>query len=215
MTALSRRALLAGAAALCLASARLAAAAPADARAPEAVVGDFHADLLAVMKAARELSVKDRYGRLEPALARTFNAAAMTQIVSGRYWRDADAAAQARAAAAFHRFSTATYAVQFDGFSGQAFETLANRPGPQDTALVVTRIAKDGATEADLTYVLKRAGEAAGGGTPPWRVIDVLLDNSISQLAVRRSEYRQTLKKGGLDALATELNAAADRLLAG
>lgn len=177
------------------------------------MVGDFHAALLAVMKAADGLAARDRFARLEPALDATFDMARMTRIVSGRYWRKAGAEAQTRAVAAFRRFSGATYAVQFDGFSGQAFETLDSKPGPQDTRLVVTRIAKNGATEADLTYVLKRAadGESAAGA---WRVIDVLLDNSISQLAVRRSEYRQTLKNSGLDGLSAALEDSAGRLLA-
>jgi len=218
MTALGRRTLLAlagaaVAAALAPPPARAAVAAD-DPRGPEAVVGDFHAALLATMKEATALGVAGRYKRLVPAVDRTFDLARMTQIVSGRYWRQADPAARTGAVDAFRRFSTATYAVQFDGFSGQAFETIAHRAGPQETVLVVTRIVKGGATEADLTYVLKRAAAESGDGGP-WRVVDVLLDNTISQLAVRRSEYRQPLRNGGLDGLAAELNASADRLLAG
>ena len=58
----------------------------------------------------------------------------------------------------------------------------------------------------DITYVThKIKGE--------WRIIDVLLDAGISELAVRRSEYRRVLKTGGVDGLIETLNRKADQLL--
>ena len=47
-----------------------------------------------------------------------------------------------------------------------------------------------------------------------WRIVDILLDNDISELAVRRSEYRRVLKKEGVDALIATLNNKADGLVA-
>ena len=48
-----------------------------------------------------------------------------------------------------------------------------------------------------------------------WRIVDVLVDKGISELAVKRSEYRGVLRYGGIDALIRTLNAKADQLLAG
>jgi phospholipid transport system substrate-binding protein len=56
-----------------------------------------------------------------------------------------------------------------------------------------------------LTYVM---AERDGS----WRIIDVLLDRSISELAVRRSEYNQVLRNGGLNELAATLDKKADQL---
>ena len=39
-----------------------------------------------------------------------------------------------------------------------------------------------------------------------WRIVDVLLERSISELAVRRSEYNQVLRTGGADKLAEVLD---------
>ena len=41
----------------------------------------------------------------------------------------------------------------------------------------------------------------------------MLLDAGISELAVRRSEYRRVLKTGGVDGLIETLNRKADQLL--
>ena len=46
-----------------------------------------------------------------------------------------------------------------------------------------------------------------------WKIVDVLLDGSISELAVRVSEYRNILRKKGVSALANALNVKANQLV--
>jgi phospholipid transport system substrate-binding protein len=46
-----------------------------------------------------------------------------------------------------------------------------------------------------------------------WKVIDILLDGSISQLSVYRSDFSATLKTGGAQALVKKINALADKAL--
>ena len=104
------------------------------------------------------------------------------------------------------RLSISTYASQFDGYSGQSFETQGQKPGPQKTVLVKTRIIDPGSDPIDLTYVTR---EIKGR----WRIIDVLLDTGISELAVRRSEYSRILKTRGVDGLIDALNSKATQLL--
>ncbi len=183
------------------------AAAGATADTPSAVVEGFHGNLLAVMKEAGELGVKGRYRRLESAVASAFDLQRMIRIASGSYWKKAAPAKREALLAGFARMSVGTYAAQFDGFSGEAFETLGEKPGPQGTVLVKTRIVRPDDSPVGLTYVLKQAD--AG-----WRIADVLLDDSISQLAVRRSEYRRVLRKNGVDGLIAVLNRKADELTA-
>jgi phospholipid transport system substrate-binding protein len=171
-----------------------------------AVVTRLHDNLLSVMKEADTLGVKGRYQRLAPEIEQTFHLTLMARITSGADWKQADTAQRAGFATAFTHLSVATYASRFNAYSGQSFETIGERPGPRATHLVDTRILSPGATPVPLTYVLKRLGER-------WGIVDVLLDTGISELAVRRSEYRSILKNGGVDRLITVLNAKADELL--
>ena len=46
-----------------------------------------------------------------------------------------------------------------------------------------------------------------------WKIVDVLLDEVISEMAMRVSEYRATLRSKGADALAKALNKQAGRLM--
>ncbi len=159
------------------------------------------------MKRADELGPMGRFDFLAPGIDEAFDQLRMIRVATGASWRAADKERRRRLLDAFARMSIATYASQFDGYSGQRFETVRERPGPQKTVLVETRILdRDGTAEADLTYVLMAVNKH-------WRIVDILLDNTISQLAVRRSEYRRILKKDGMEGLIAVLNGKADDLL--
>ncbi|MEE8394161.1 MAG: ABC transporter substrate-binding protein [Rhodospirillales bacterium] len=174
---------------------------------PDAVIEDFHMELLTVMKAAESLGVKGRYNYLEPAMSEAFDLPRMIRIATGSYWKRTPPEKQKLLLEAFKRLSVSIYAVRFDGWSGQAFQTLGVRPGPRNTKLVETRILRPGDSPVAITYVMK---ESEGR----WRITDVLLDNSISELAVRRSEYRRVLGSHGLDGLIAMLNRKASDLMA-
>ena len=172
-----------------------------------AVIQRFQENLLAVMKEAKSLGVTGRYQRLQPRIEEAFHLPLMIRVATGSFWRKADKEQQSRLVAAFKRLSISTYANRFDGYSGQVFEIVDQRPGPQKTVLVKTRIVSPGDSPARLTYVMK---EYKG----QWRIVDILLDNDISELAVRRSEYRRLLKQKGVDGLIATLNDKADGLVA-
>ena len=173
---------------------------------PSDIVTAFHESLLGVMKKAKTLGVKGRFEKLASPLKQSFHFRLMTQVAAGSYWRKAYPAQTDRLVDSFTRLSISTYASRFDGYSGQSFETEGEKPGPQKTILVKTRIIDPGSDPVDLTYVTRKIkGE--------WRIIDVLLDVGISELAVRRSEYRRVLKIGGIEGLIETLNRKADQLL--
>jgi len=173
---------------------------------PEELVSDFHVALLGTMKQASTTAVKQRFEMLQTAITEGFHLPLMIQVASSSYWRKASETQRDNLIAAFSRLSIATYAAQFDGYSGQSFETLGNKPGPQETILVNTQIVNPGSDNVALTYVTRKI-------KGNWRIIDVLLDTGISQLAQRLSEYRQVLKSGGVDGLVHMLNDKADALL--
>ncbi len=172
-----------------------------------AVVERFQQNLLAVMKEAESLGVKGRYERLEPKIEEAFHLSLMIRVATGSFWKKATGAQRSGLLAAFKHMSVSTYANQFDGYSGQVFEIVGQRPGPQKTVLVKTTIVSPGDSPAKLTYVVK---EFQG----QWRIVYILLDNDISELAVRRSEYRGLLKNNGVDGLIATLNTKADGLVA-
>jgi phospholipid transport system substrate-binding protein len=163
--------------------------------------------LLSVMKDADQLGILGRYKKLEPVLSQVFSLKSMIQIASGSFWKRTSDQEKTQLTSAFSRLTIATYATQFDGFSGQLFKTIGTKPGPQKTTLVETQIVNPDTSSVTLRYVFR---EIKG----QWRVIDVLLDTGFSELARKRSEYRSVLKTVGVAGLTLLLNAKTDSLLA-
>jgi len=174
---------------------------------PSQVVTAFHEGLLAVMKEAKALGLRGRYEKLAPRIEQSFHLALMARVSASSHWRKATKDQASKLVDAFSHLSISTYASQFDGYSGQSFVTQSEKTGPQKTVLVKTQILDPGSKSIDITYVTHKIKSQ-------WRIIDVLLDNGISELAVRRSEYRRILKTGGIDGLIDTLNAKANQLLA-
>lgn len=173
---------------------------------PSDIVVRFQADLLQVMKEAKKLSVRQRFERLAPSVDKSFHIPLMIQIVSSGFWKEATPSERTQLVEAFRRMSIATLATLFDGYSGEVFKLEKEIPGPQKTLLVMTKLIRSDKSTVDIAYVLRPFKES-------WRIIDVILDNGISELKVRQSEYSLILKNKGIPGLISLLNAKADELV--
>jgi phospholipid transport system substrate-binding protein len=173
---------------------------------PTPLIETFHATLIDVMKHAKDLKLQGRYDRLQGPLAETFNLPFMIQVASGTKWKGASDDDKAKLIAAFKRVSVGTYAQRFDGYSGETFETIGEQDGPSGSKLVLTRIVRPNKDPVPITYVTRKFGE-------DWHVVDVIVSNGISELAVRRSEYNGILNDGGPAELVVKLNQKADAIL--
>lgn len=170
-------------------------------------VASFQGQLLGVMKNAESLGVQGRYKELQPIVSNAFNLPLMAGLSAGDHWKSSTPDQRKRLVEAFSRTSIATLATLFNSYSGETFTVTGERDGPQNIKIVDT-ILKTPKREKDvqISYVVrKQEGD--------WRLIDVFVDGGISELKVRISEYSQTLKKGGIEALISLLNNKADELL--
>jgi len=185
-----------------LAAALLAPAAlprPALAQAgPAAVVERLHAALIEVMRDARRLGVRGRFDRLRPVMEAAFDLPAMARIAVGPAWSGIAPDAQSALSAAFAEWSIATYANRFDGFSGESFTTAGEQAMGNGDRMIRTTLNRVNNTPVQLNYLLR----GSGGG---WRIVDVYLTGTISELASRRSEFSAVLRDGGAERLTAEL----------
>jgi phospholipid transport system substrate-binding protein len=165
-----------------------------------AAIEDLHRTFLGVMKDATTLGYQGRYARLAPAIETHFDLDFMAKFVLGPEGKDVDAADQARWRGAFESITVATYAGRFTGWGGEQFQTLGEEVGAQDTVFVKTMIDRPDAEDVQLTYRLRKAN----GG---WRIVDIYNKGTVSELALRRSEYSSVLKRDGFDALLRTVDA--------
>lgn len=182
---------------------------------PQETIETLHSALLGAMKMDAKAGIEARYTALKPKLDSIYDFRRMIEVASGSYWAGADAQTQAELAAAFARMSVMTYADRFNGYNGEQFRVLGERAGPRDTVLVDTeidrgpeaRLAPGEERTVPITYVMAQSEGA-------WRIIDVLLEQSISELALRRSEYSKILREGGPAQLIAVLNQKSDQMAA-
>jgi phospholipid transport system substrate-binding protein len=171
---------------------RASAASPA---APAALIEHFYDVLLTVMKEAKQLPFDQRYARLAPAIAQTFNLPLMTRIAVGPDWTQLTAAQQQRLGAAFARYTVAVYASRFDDYGGEHFQVDPDPTAIAAGTLVASWLVESNGDRVALNYLMRQ--DAAGA----WKVIDVYLSGTVSELAARRSEFVSVLQRDGADGL--------------
>jgi phospholipid transport system substrate-binding protein len=162
---------------------------------PGALIERFYADLLAIMKEAKRLSFATRYDRLAPSVARTFDLGLMTRLAIGPGWAQIAAEQQQRLTDVFSRYTISVYANRFDDYGGERFEVDAKPTTGPNGVIVGSRIVKANGEPIPLNYLMRQDG--AGG----WKVVDVYLSGTISELATRRSEFVAVLQRAGADGL--------------
>lgn len=166
------------------------------ARAP---VDRLYETLLATMKDGKQLGFEGRRAKLQPVLKEAYNFPAMMKTIAGRYWDGMSEADRTRLTDAFAEMSSATYASRFDSFDNERFEVLGQEPGPREAVWVKSQLVPSGGGPVSLNYLMRKDD----GGK--WRITDVFVDGTVSEIATRRSEYGSVLGRAGVSGLIDEL----------
>jgi phospholipid transport system substrate-binding protein len=161
---------------------------------PRAVVSAFQQELLATMKEAKNLGFEGRYQRLLPAMELAFDFDEITRIAVGRGWIRMNKSKQNQVVDLFRRFSVSTYASALNGYSGEQFEIESDRAAPGLGTIIETRLVPKDDTPVEFDYLLR----ATPGG---WKIVDVYLAGTISELARRRAEFSSIIQAQGIDGL--------------
>jgi len=167
---------------------------------PESLVNGLHESLSDVMQNAKTLGYKGRYAKLEPVLEASFDLDFMGTKALGRHWKDLSTDQHREWLEAFHRFTIANYAARFNDYSGQTFKIVGQEDASHETIVVRTEIFAPERDE-DMTRLNYRLRETPGG----WRVIDVYLNGSVSELALRRAEFSTAFGRDGFEKVLASL----------
>jgi phospholipid transport system substrate-binding protein len=165
---------------------------------PVAKIEAFHAGLIGIMKDAKKIGFQGRIDRLEPLMESTFDLDFMASKTVGGYWRKLSDADKQLWIKVFTRITVANYAGRFTGYTGEEFKTLGLEDAQRDQKMVMTKIEIPKDDDVELNYRLRKTD--AG-----WRVIDVYLNGTVSELAMRRSEYSSALKREGFAELVASI----------
>jgi phospholipid transport system substrate-binding protein len=171
-----------------------------------AQVDGFDNVLLSVMKQADQLGVRGRARKLTPEIERAFNLPAMTRFAVGPAWSTMSDSDHAALIAAFTRYSAASYAHNFDGYSGEKFIVDPNVETRGPDKIVKSQLIPGHGAPVVIDYRMRNDGGA-------WKIIDVYFQGTISQLTTRRSDFAATATTGGASALVAHMDAQTEKLL--
>ena len=182
---LGRRALAAGIVAAFAAPLKPAMAADTEAAAP---IQALDQGLLNAMKAGKQTPFAQRYAALAPVIERAFDLPAILKASVGLRWASLPPAEQQKLLDVFRKFTVSSYVANFDQFNGEKIEIT---PGQRTIGAdqVVGTLITSGADKTPIDYLMHK-------GPDGWRATDVLLNGSISQVAVNRSDWRALLASG-------------------
>ena len=165
-----------------------------------AVVSAFYDTLLQAMKGGKQLGFAGRRDLLAPAVTRAFDLPLMARITVGPQWASMSADDQQKLISAFSDYSIATYANRFDDYSGEKFDVSPQAASSTGGDVIVhSKLIPSGGDPVELDYLMRKIG-----GT--WKIVDVFLSGTISQLAAQRSEFTAVLRRGGAAALIQSLH---------
>jgi phospholipid transport system substrate-binding protein len=156
--------------------------AESDATAARAVVERFYTELLEVMKRGEELAYQERYARLDPVVQKVYDLPFMSAKTLGRHWKGLSEEDRGRWISTFTRLTISTYADRFE----------------YETVMVRTQILPVDEEPVELDYRLR-------GADGSWRIIDVFMNGTVSELALRRSEYSSVVKRDGFESLLSSM----------
>ena len=128
-----------------------------------------------------------------------FNLDAVLAASIGLSWATLPGAQKAELAMAFRRYTVSSYVSNFNSYNGQSFQVLPSvRVVGNGEVVVQSRLVRVNDSPVKLDYVMRN-------GPAGWQAVDVLVDGSISRVAVQRSDFRELLIAGGVPALTAGL----------
>ena len=157
---------------------------------PQAQIAAFDDTLVSVMKNSKTLGFQGRFAELKPAVEQIIDIPTMTRIASGPAWLNMTEAQRNAIIEAFTRLTVASYAHNFEGWSGEHFVIDPTVQTRGQDKVVQTHLLSKGDPVA-LAYRLRQTPSGA------WKVIDIYYNGSISELETRRSDFQATLATGG------------------
>ena len=158
----------------------------------------LNAGLVQAMKAGASVPFARRYDALAPVVDHAFDLPGIVRVSVGPAWSSLPEPERAELLAVFRQFTIASYVANFDEFDGERFEVLPELRAVGGDAVVTTRLVPASGAPTRLDYVMRQLETG-------WRSVDVLLDGTISRVAVQRSDFRSLLAQGSAAPLIASL----------
>ena len=171
---------------------------------PAAPVERLHTALLDA--AAAGDTVRARYERLLPVVSEVFDFSTMSRVAVGSAWAEFGDDERRALEQRFAAYAAANYAHNFDEANGLTFRTVEVGAAEGPRVHVLAELARPLKDPVEFDYLVQRTGDGP-------RIVNVVVDGTMNELARRRAEFRALLEAGGLQNLLATLAAQTEARL--
>lgn len=169
--------------------------------APDALVRRTTDEVLAIIKADKELqngNIRKVVELAEQKVLPHFDFSRMTRLAVGRNWPQASDAQKEALTREFRTLLVRTYSTSLSQYRNQTIEVKPLKVAPQDTdAVVRTAVLQQGGPPIPIDYSMEKADTG-------WKVYDVVIDGA-SLVTTYRGSFNDQVQKGGIDGLVKTL----------
>ena len=156
---------------------------------PAKTVNSLHSSLLKGMQGGDKLGFQGRFKLLAPIVERSLDLDFIAKTALGKLWTKLNREQQQIFISHFHKLSISTYAGWFKEYDGERFKYIDQKTMPRNYVLVRSQLIKSNGDTVSFDYLLRQDKK-------DWRIINILADG-VSDLALKRVEYRSVLGKKG------------------
>jgi phospholipid transport system substrate-binding protein len=165
--------------------------------APDALVRKTTDEVLAIIKADKDLQSGNSRKIVELAEARVlphFDFARMTRLAVGRNWAQATDAQKEALVKEFRTLLVRTYSTSLTQYRNQTIEVKPTKMAPQDQEVTVrTQVIQPGGPPIPIDYAMEKTPQG-------WKVFDVVVDG-VSLVTTYRGSFNEQIQRGGVDGL--------------
>lgn len=160
---------------------------------PNKIVNHLQDTLLQAMQKGEQLDYQGRFDLLSSVINQSHDLDFIIRAAIGSYWTQFTDDQKKLITDTFRELSIATYAGRFHQFDGEEFEIIEERSLPRNQILIRSRLIKTNGKIFNFDYVFQKRKDQ-------WRIVNIIVDG-VSDLALKRVEYRSIIQRDGFQAL--------------
>jgi phospholipid transport system substrate-binding protein len=156
---------------------------------PAKTVTSLQSSLLKGMQGGDKLGFQGRFKLLAPIVERSHDLDFIAKTILGKHWTKLNREQQQIFISHFHKLSISTYAGWFKEYNGEHFKFIDQKTMPRKYVLIRSQLIQSNGDTVSFDYLLRQDKK-------DWRIINILADG-VSDLALKRVEYRSILEQKG------------------
>ena len=156
---------------------------------PNHTVGELHAGLKKISDGKL-----DNYAKVLELIKNTYDTHKMTGMIVGNIWQKLSSEKQNELKKVFVEYIAKNYLKRFRKMTNIKFEKIETQKINEDFRMVKTVLNIDNSENINIDYLLIKTKNK-------WKIFDVLLAGSVSEIATKKSEFSNFINDSSIDKL--------------